>query len=108
MVEAPLLNETALSLLIELDIDDGTKPSEAITDAFLAGGVAIYEKPSALDDWIGTDVIDELVCGSSEGPLYISAPIWDHRVVVTEGSVRIYTGTVSSSDSRFRIDEPLH
>lgn len=108
MVPAPLLNETALDLQISFDIEGDTKPSEAIVDAFLALNVAIYEEPTALEDWIDTDVLDTLVRSSNDGPLYVSALVWGYRVVLTAGSVRIYAGTITPSDNPFRIEDTLY
>lgn len=91
MASAPLSNEPDFDLLVSYTIGSGTPNSEAVVDAFSAANVDVFRKDTLLENWICTDALDQFTFDSAGGPRYLSARIWDHRVVLTDGTVRIYT-----------------
>lgn len=100
MASAPLSNDPDFELLVSCAIGSGTPNSEAIVDAFSAANVDVFRKDTLLENWICTDALDQFTFDSTGGLRYLSSRIWDHRVVLTDGTVRIYTpATPSVADS---------
>lgn len=92
MRSLPLLNEGDLDLLVSYSISSEEEMTEAVIDAFLAGNIEVFEKPTALVDWINADVFEDIQW-TSDRPLYLSTRIWDYQVVITAEEVRIYSAT---------------
>lgn len=75
--------------LVTYQIEDGETVYEAITEAFGAIGVDVYEQKTTIEDWIKKDLFD-LSIHDSEAPWRVSTIIWDHPIVITPGEIRIY------------------
>jgi hypothetical protein len=89
MPSLPLLDESQLNLLVSYSISSEQEVTEAVIDAFLAGNIDVYEKPTTLVDWVNVDVLEN-IRWTADGPVYLSTRIWDHQVVITAEEVRIY------------------
>lgn len=89
MPSLPLLNEGRLNLLLSYSISSGEEMGEAVVNAFLAGSIDVFDKPTQLVDWVDPDIL-EAIQRSPDRPIYFSTRIWDHKVVMTSEEVRIY------------------
>lgn len=90
MSSLPRLNEEELDLLVSYSISRGEEMSEAVIEAFLAGKIDVFEKPTTLVDWVNVEVFEDIQW-TSDRPVYLSTRIWNHRVVMTAEEIRIYT-----------------
>jgi len=90
MASLPLLNEKEFDLLVAYSVGSGEEMTEAIVNAFHAADIAVFEKPTQLNDWVNADVF-ESIQWISDRPLYLSTRLWNQRVVITHEEVRIYT-----------------
>lgn len=70
-------------------LDGDEEVSEGIVNAFLAADLDVYDRPTRLDDWVDVDALVDLR-SSRQGPVYVSAPVWHHRVHLGPSAVRIY------------------
>lgn len=85
-----LVNEGELSLLVAYSVDRGEAVHEAIVNAFLAANIDVSEKGTTLEAWIDTDSISGFDW-HPETPLFITALIWGHLVVISSERVRVYS-----------------
>lgn len=75
--------------LITYEIEDGETVYEAITEAFGAIGVDVYEQKTTIEDWTKKCLLD-LNLLDSEAPCRVSTIMWDRPIVITPGEIRIY------------------
>lgn len=76
-------------LLLVYAVDDTEQLTDAIVDAFLAGNVDVFDKPTCLSDWVDPGVF-RYVERSGDRELELTTRIWDHTVLVSADEVRIY------------------
>jgi hypothetical protein len=95
MSPLPRLNEGELDLVVAYSPDSQEEMIEAVVNAFLAADVDVFEKPTALKDWVDPEILSTPQW-SSRRSLYLCLRVWDHRVVITPDEVRIYTPPVTS------------
>lgn len=74
--------------LVTYQIEGGESVYEAITEAFGALGIDVYEENTTIDDW--TSGLFDLSMLGSEAPWRVSTIMWDHPIVITPGEIRIY------------------
>lgn len=86
----PRLNEGELGLLASCSIDGDEGVQQAIVRAFSAANVDVSERDATLEEWIDTDALRGFDW-SADRPLFVSAPMWGHQVVVTPERVRVYS-----------------
>lgn len=90
MSTLPPLNEGELDLLGTYSPRSDEEMTVAIVNAFEAAHIDVFERSTKLVDWIDAAVFDALQW-TADRPLYVSAHIWGHPVVITAEEVRIYT-----------------
>lgn len=90
MASSPTINNADQHLLVSYQLDEYEKKSEAIVNAFHAANIDVFEESTTLGEWINPDVI-EAIQWNPDRPVYLSARIWDHRVILAPEEVRIYT-----------------
>lgn len=67
--------------------DDGIL--EALTDAFSAIDVDVYEQDTTIDDWTTSFALENIDWDSDEA-CRVSTVIWEHPTVVTSNEIRIF------------------
>jgi hypothetical protein len=77
------------SRLITYQISDDETEYEAITNAFRAIDVDVYNQDTAVADW-AKDCPIETINWDSERPCRVTTIIWDHPIVLTSDEIRIY------------------
>lgn len=84
--------QTHTDMLVTYSRDADEPMSETILQAFLALDIDIFAMDRTLNDWINTDLLDEIDWYSVR-PLTITTRLWGYTVELTADDVRIYTGS---------------
>lgn len=77
------------SQLITYQIGGDETMYEAITDAFRAIDVDVYQEDTTVEDWTEGCPIDS-INWDLDSPCRVSTIIWDHPAVITADEIRIY------------------
>lgn len=86
------LNEAELDLNVRYARGSDETVTDAVVDAFLAANMDVFDQPTVLDDWINTDVFED-VSWTTDRLLYLCVLIWDRPVVITPEEIRIFATT---------------
>lgn len=83
------VSESDSDLLVVYSVDREEETCEAVVEAFQAANIDVFEKPTTLNDWLNTEVFNELNW-PSDSPLLLRTQIWERPVVITGEEIRIY------------------